>query len=536
MHFQLLFMGLVSLATFTSANNLEAAEYALSLHEWTVGAVGDNFYKCHSDDGCFVCSSADRANFVATDANPSLDPTPSISVSDGTFFTNDVGTTFLSTDTLTEFFHPFDCACGADVVGASSLAEAIASISIPPSSAPTAHPTSTPTNNPTDAPTEAEETLDGTTVVEVGARRRHLLAFDGDSVKAGLASAMGEDTSASDVTILSSTDLGSNMWEVNYRIKIRASSAAAAQAKKNRFKAKKDASSFAVPGFVTRTRAQADAKIAADVAAAANSMVGNFVGGGGGGDFLQDGASCTADSQCANECWGGLCVEGIKAILPMFASLAYYGGERRKSVYGFDEVCSTENRHQGGIFVNDAKKVIVMTVRGTADSDDVVTNSRMALGSMDYEEKVFGVTVVAKSERWVKEENRYAAAKAIRAAGKSDYQLLLTGHSMGGGIVLALADKYKNQFSGWVYNPYCHGDTMDQPNVNISQGSRDFVISGAGAKCDCAARRAYGNSCSHSDYGDTSRDIYSGFHSSDNYLTSSQVTYRDEIVSSGAKC
>jgi len=93
----------------------QLSDQALEDVEWTSNVIDDVFYKCHRFDtkGCFMNEPSDRSTFVRTQICPCADAEPVRAVSDGTFTSTEEGTTFTSSDGLTEYFSPYECECKA---------------------------------------------------------------------------------------------------------------------------------------------------------------------------------------------------------------------------------------------------------------------------------------------------------------------------------------------------------------------------------------------------------------------------------------
>lgn len=262
---------------------------------------------------------------------------------------------------------------------------------------------------------------------------------------------------------------------------------------------------------------------------------------------------CDMDEHCSQgQCFGGKC-ESLDTILPVFAMLAYRGSDhasthndpRAKNVYGFREDCRTDHSNsEGGIWVNHKRRMVIMAVRGTSEgnSKDTATNRRMIYGPDWNSEKYVGVwkfkkKVYGRDSRWTGEQSRYSKAKHI--ANHHGYQLILTGHSMGGAMVLKLAKHHPGEFIGHAYNPYCKSDNRSQRNLDISQWPNDWVIKPAGGWCDCGARNGHGHkNCDDNRY--IKRMGYYKWHgkthSIKNYVRTDQKAYLRQLLNTYSKC
>ena len=96
-------------------------------------------------------------------------------------------------------------------------------------------------------------------------------------------------------------------------------------------------------------------------------------------------------------------------------------------------------------YVNDTTKELVIAIRGTEKTDlrDIQTNIKVAIDSELQTDRF------KTADFWVRKlMDKYGG-----------YKLILTGHSLGGGIVYRLADKYKNA-TGEVFNPAVNLTTL----------------------------------------------------------------------------
>lgn len=115
------------------------------------------------------------------------------------------------------------------------------------------------------------------------------------------------------------------------------------------------------------------------------------------------------------------------------------------------------------VYVNDELKIVVFAVRGTQitdNYDDIETDLKLAIGSEEQTERF---KVADGILRFVL--RRYP-----------DYKILLTGHSLGGGIVYRLADRHKT-LTGEVFNPAVNLTTL-RDQGGTSSRVRAHIIHG----------------------------------------------------------
>jgi pimeloyl-ACP methyl ester carboxylesterase len=115
------------------------------------------------------------------------------------------------------------------------------------------------------------------------------------------------------------------------------------------------------------------------------------------------------------------------------------------------------------VYKNDSIKLIVISIRGTQISDDysdIEADIRIALGSEEQSSRFMD------ADRIVNDVIRQFPG----------YKIILTGHSLGGGLVYRLADKYKS-LTGEVFNPAVNVKTL-MDEAGTSRRIRSHIIHG----------------------------------------------------------
>jgi hypothetical protein len=113
-----------------------------------------------------------------------------------------------------------------------------------------------------------------------------------------------------------------------------------------------------------------------------------------------------------------------------------------------------------GVYVNDTDKKVVSAFRGTdlSHAGDLVADAAIASGTFKISHRFNRM-----SKAWEKVYGKY-----------SDYEHIVTGHSLGGTTALALHDKYKDKISeSHAFNPGSGLDVIDPMRDMLNESNPD---------------------------------------------------------------
>lgn len=157
--------------------------------------------------------------------------------------------------------------------------------------------------------------------------------------------------------------------------------------------------------------------------------------------------------------------KGLATIQPKTRLLAWFAKQtyNRNPPKEYKSFTRIVNNPTVKAYKSDRDKTIIIAVRGTQvtdNYDDIDADIQVALGSEE------------QTKRFAMADN--IVATMLRRF--PDYKIMLTGHSLGGGIVYRLADKYK-QLTGEVFNPAVNIKTI-RDTAGTSSRVRTHIIHG----------------------------------------------------------